>query len=149
MSETRSDRELVCLARGDPSALEALYRRHVRRLMTFAARRCGCPEDVADLVAATFVVVLESAERYDPSRGEVFPWMVGIARNLASDLARDRRREAAALARVGGDRILDNDEYAELEERIDAAREHELVEAAIQRLDVSAREVLWLVGSDG
>lgn len=149
VSADPSDAELLGLARRDPAALERLYRRHVDRLMAYAARRCSRPEDVADVAAATFVVVLESAESYDPSRGEVVPWMLGIARHLASDTARSARRERAALSRVAGSRSLEPDEIAELEDRIDAAREAERIEAALQLLAACDREALWLVGSDG
>ncbi|HEY6397823.1 MAG TPA: RNA polymerase sigma factor, partial [Solirubrobacteraceae bacterium] len=143
-----SDDELLSRARRDPAALEALYRRHVGRVMAYAARRSSRPEDVADVVAMTFVRVLEAADQYDRSRGEVLAWMLGIARNLASDLSRNARRERTALTRVAGRRSLDRDEIAELEQRIDAAREREEIEAALERLSPRDREVLWLIGHD-
>jgi RNA polymerase sigma factor (sigma-70 family) len=149
MTSSRRDDELVRRWRCDPDALEAAYRRHVRRLTLYAARRCNRPEDVADLVAATFVAALESADRFDPGRGEVFPWLVGIARNLAADSARRTQREGEALARVVGRRSLDQDEMLELEERIDATREHAGLEGALERLSVGDREALWLVGPLG
>jgi RNA polymerase sigma-70 factor (ECF subfamily) len=117
--------------------------------MAHAARRCRRPEDVADLVATTFVVVLESAGSYDASRGEVLPWMIGIARHLASDSARSVQRERNTLMRLAGLRSLEDDEIADLEQRIDAAREGEHVEAALELLAEADREVLWLVGNDG
>jgi len=46
-------------------------------------------------------------------------------------------------------RSLDDDEIADLEERIDAAREGEYVEAGLGLLPEADREVLWLVGNDG
>jgi RNA polymerase sigma factor (sigma-70 family) len=143
------DEELVRCCRSDPDALEALYRRHVRRLTLYAASRCARPEDVADLVAATFVAALESAHRFDPARGEAFPWLVGIARNLASDSARRAQHEREALARVVGRRSLDQDEILELEERIDATRQHAELEAALKQLSIGDREALWLVGPLG
>jgi DNA-directed RNA polymerase specialized sigma24 family protein len=45
--------------------------------------------------------------------------------------------------------VLEDDEIAELEQRIDAAREGEYVEAALELLPEADREVLWLVGNDG
>lgn len=149
MRSTQPDDELVRRWRSNPDALEASYRCHVRRLTLYAARRCDRPEDVADLVAATFVTALESADRFDPARGEVFPWLVGIARNLAADSARQAHRERDALARIVGRRSLDADEICELEERIDAARQHAGLEGALERLSVGDREALWLVGPLG
>ena len=146
MRDPRPNDELVRCCRSDPDALEELYRRHVRRLTLYAATRCARPEDVADIVAATFVAAMESAHRFDPARGEVFPWLVGIARNLAADAARKAQREREALARVVGRRSLDPDEILELEDRIDAARQHAELERALKRLSIGDREALWLVG---
>ena len=42
----------------DPAAFEAFYRRHVDRVIGFAARRLRDPADVADVVASTFVNAL-------------------------------------------------------------------------------------------
>lgn len=149
MSAGDTDRELLARARCEPEALELLYRRHIRRVMAFAARRCQNPDDVADLVSDTFVAVLESADRYDATRGEVLPWMLGIAHHLACDVARGAQRERTSLARIAGVRTLDSDEICDLEERIDAARSRDAVEAAMNRLSRGEREVLWLVGGDG
>jgi RNA polymerase sigma factor (sigma-70 family) len=149
MRGPRPDDELVRCCRSDPEALEALYRRHVRRLTLYAASRCSRPEDVADLVAATFVAALESAHRFDPARGEALPWLVGIARHLAADASRGAQQERDALARVGSRRSLDPDEILELEERIDATRQHAELEAALKQLSIGDREALWLVGPLG
>jgi RNA polymerase sigma factor (sigma-70 family) len=149
MSDTRPDHVLVERCRSDPDALETLYRRHVRRLTLYAASRCSSPEDVADLVATTFVAALESSGRFDCARGEVLPWLIGIARNLASDSARKMQREREALARVAGWRTLDRDEIAELEERIDALQGHGEVGEAMKLIDIAEREALWLVGPLG
>lgn len=149
MGSLLPDDELLRRCRSDPQALEEFYRRHVRRLTLYAATRCAHAEDVADLVAATFVATLESADRFDPSRGEAFPWLVGIARHLAADSAHRAQREGEALARIVGRRSLDRDEILELEDRIDAARQHAGLEGALERLSVGDRDALWLVGPLG
>ena len=59
-----------------------------------------------------------------------------------------RARGARALARPAP-RPLAEDEYARLEERIDAARESRDVERALATLDSRQREALLLVGHDG
>lgn len=149
MNASRPDHELIRCCRSDPDALEALYRRHVRRLTLYAARRCSRPEDVADLVAGTFVAALESADRFDSARGDALPWLVGIARNLSADSARKMWREREALARAAGRRSLDEDEISELEDRIDSARQHDEIEESLKLLSIGEREALWLVGPVG
>jgi len=143
------DAELVRRLRSDELAFEVLYRRHVRRLTSYAAARCRRPEDVADLVATTFVAAIESAGSYDPARGDVLPWLIGIARHLASDSVRHAQREREALARVAGWRSLGQDEIADLEGRIDAARQLGDVQAAMERLHLRDREPLILLGHVG
>jgi RNA polymerase sigma-70 factor (ECF subfamily) len=149
VSAERTDSELMRRLQADPLALELLYRRHVGRVIAYAARRCREPQDVADLVAATFVSVIESAHTYDERRGEVLPWIIGIESNLLADRGRRAYREREVLERSLGERPLDEDEYARLDERIDAARESREVERALATLDPRHREALLLVGHDG
>jgi RNA polymerase sigma-70 factor (ECF subfamily) len=144
-----SDAELLRRVRTDAAALELLYRRHVKRVVAYAVRRCREPQDVADLVAATFVSVIESAEGYDPRRGEVLPWILGIEAHLHADRLRRAHREREVLARTVGERRLDEDEYARLEAQIDAARESRRIEEALASLAPRSREALLLVGHDG
>ena len=149
MNAEAADRDLISRVRSDASALETVYRRHVGRVISFAARRCREPQDVADLVAATFVTVIESAHTYDPARGEVLPWILGIERHLWVDRLRGTRREREVLVRTLGERPLEEDEYARLEEQIDAAQIGGAVGRALGRVEPAEREVLLLAGHDG
>jgi RNA polymerase sigma-70 factor (ECF subfamily) len=144
-----TDAELLRRAQDDPVAFELLYRRHVGRVVSYAARRLREPQDAADVVAATFVRVIESAHTYDERRGEVLPWIIGIESNLLADRGRRAYREREVLERSLGERPLEEDEFARLEERIDAAREGRDVERALASLDPRQREALLLVGHDG
>jgi RNA polymerase sigma factor (sigma-70 family) len=143
------DGELLRRLRDDPAALEALYRRHVKRVVAYAARRCREPQDVADVVAATFVTVIDAAPTYDSKRGGVLPWILGIEAHLLADRGRRAYREREVLARSLGERPLVEDEYARLDEQIDAARESHEVERALATLDHRQREAILLVGDDG
>ncbi len=149
MSAEAADHELIGLVRSEAAALETVYRRHIGRVISFAARRCREPQDVADLVAATFVTVIESAHTYDPGRGEVLPWILGIERHLWADSLRGARREGEILARTLGERPLEEDEYARLEEQIDAEQIGGAVGRALQLVGPADREVLLLAGHDG
>jgi RNA polymerase sigma-70 factor (ECF subfamily) len=64
-----SDRELLATLRADPAAFELFYRRHVDRVIGYAARRLRKPADVADLVAATFATVLTAHRGMTPLAG--------------------------------------------------------------------------------
>src|SRR5690348_11500127 len=133
----------------DPAAFEVFYRRHVDRVIGFAARRVPEPADVADLVAATFVTVLTSARSYDRQRGDPGAWLLGITARLIANARRRRARESAATARIAGRRLIDQSDIERLEERIDAARTSDAVLAAMGSLRPRAREALLLVGAEG
>jgi RNA polymerase sigma-70 factor (ECF subfamily) len=146
MMDEPTDRTLLSAASSDPDAFAEFYRRRVGSLVSFAARRCASPEEVADLVASTFVIVIESAHTYDPDRGEPGAWLLGIAANIHAGTLRKRWRERLAAERLSGRRLLQPDDYARLEEMIDAARITPGVQAAIAKLPDTQREVVELVG---
>ena len=66
MGNEPTDRELLARA-GDPQAFALFYRRHVDRLVRFAARRVSDPADAADVAAATFVVALRGSGALRPT----------------------------------------------------------------------------------
>ena len=84
-------------------------------------RRFSTPEDVADFVANVFLEVLRSAGSYDPRRGDAVAWLYGLAGNVAAGMRRQQRRSTDAEHRLAGRSLLDADDYARVEERIDAA----------------------------
>lgn len=141
----RTDEELMTGLGKDPTALEELYRRHVGKVIAFAARRCFDPESVADLVAATWVAFLESAGRYDPRRGTPLAYLLGITARQHGRTTRRFVRERAALQRLQGRRLLDPEDHARLEEQIDAARLAPLLSRAMADLPARQRDVLDLV----
>jgi RNA polymerase sigma factor (sigma-70 family) len=133
----------------DPTAFEAFYREHVDAVERFVVRRVRDPHRAADLTAEVFLAAIESADGYRPSRGTRVAWLYGVARNV---LAADRRRqgrELDAATRFGGRRLLDEDDIARLEERIDAeVRAGELC-IALEHLSEGERAVVELVSVDG
>lgn len=150
MGEMRnaSDAELMARLPADPEALEVLFRRYRRTVLAYGARRCSQPADVADLVAATFLGLLETAARYDPARGELVPWLLGIAHRQLVMARRRAGRDEVLRAQVAGLRTLDDDAIARIEEEIDAARSSPAVEHALAGLSDDHREAVWLVGHD-
>jgi RNA polymerase sigma factor (sigma-70 family) len=144
-----SDAELVVGLSADAEAFEELFRRHRAVVTAYGARRCTQPADVADLVAATFLAVLEAGTGYDPARGPFQPWLVGVAHAQLGLLWRRESRERSLRLAAGGLRPLSDDAMARIEEAIDAARTSHEVEHAMAGLPPQQREVLWLLGHDG
>jgi RNA polymerase sigma-70 factor, ECF subfamily len=133
----------------DPDVLEAFYRRHVSAVSAFIARRVDDPYLVADLTAEIFIAAIGSARTYHPGRGTERGWLYGIARNVLSSDRRRAAREHDAAGRFAGRRLLDDDDIARLDERIDAEGAARRARAALAGLSVDERAVLELVAIDG
>jgi RNA polymerase sigma-70 factor (ECF subfamily) len=99
---------------------EEFYRRHVAAVTRFMARRAADPHAVADLTADVFLAVIGSAHTYRPGLGTELAWLYGIARNVIAGEARRAAQEVRAAGLVAGRRLLDGDDIARLEERVDA-----------------------------
>jgi RNA polymerase sigma factor (sigma-70 family) len=149
MKSELTDAQLLALLGRDQEALEAFYLRHVGAVTRFLARRCRTPEDLADAVAQTFVEVIGSASSYDRARGNPTAWLFGIAAHTASAQWREQRRAAGIAAAVAGRRLLDEDDYARLEARIDASRFRQPLADALGFLAPAEREIVELVDIDG
>jgi RNA polymerase sigma-70 factor, ECF subfamily len=79
---------------GDESALEALYARYGGLVYTLARRIVADPELAREVLQDTFLRCWGGRESYDPERGRVAWWLMGIARNRAVDLLRSRSHQA-------------------------------------------------------
>lgn len=133
----------------DPDAFEAFYRRHVDAVTRFLARRADDPHTVADLTAEVFLAVLDSAHTYRPDRGSEIAWLYGVARNTVLAQRRRTARELRATSRIAGRRLLDADDIARLEERVDAESPARLALEAMADLPDGDRALLELVAVDG
>jgi RNA polymerase sigma-70 factor (ECF subfamily) len=132
----------------DPDALEAFYREHVDAVQRFVARRVADRQLAADLTAEVFVAAIQSADGYRAGRGSPTAWLFGVAHHVVSGEHRRRGRERRAMGELVGQRTLDGDDAARLDERIDAgARSRELY-GAMDRLPAGERAVLELVALD-
>ena len=76
------DAGLLSRARGgDEAAFSQLFARHQRSIYLYAVRMCGADAG-DDIVQETFLAVLQQAGAYDPARGPVAGYLLGIARHL-------------------------------------------------------------------
>ncbi|MEV5312898.1 RNA polymerase sigma factor [Streptomyces sp. NPDC052610] len=132
----------------DPRLFEEFYRRHVDAVTSFVARRVADAHTVADLTAEVFLAVLDSAHTYRAGRGGERAWLYGIARNVVSSeyrrLDRERRRDRL----ISGRRLLDADDIARLEDKLDAESPGRRALAALERLPEGERAVLELIVVD-
>lgn len=147
-AEPDSDADLLAALPHDVAAFEAFYRRHVERVAAFAATRCDSAADVADVIALTFVRLLDVADRYDPERGEPGAFVFGIAANAARELRRKAARQQALVWKLSGRDLLDDDDVERIDAAIDAARAAADAEVAIEGVPDGEQAMLRLV-ADG
>jgi len=67
---------------GDEEALAALYRRRQGGIYRFALQMCGFQALAEDVTQEVFMVLIRNGETFDPTRGSLNAFLVGVARNL-------------------------------------------------------------------
>jgi len=93
--DLRFDDRLVEAARGDPAAFAAIYDAHRVTVFRYARGMFQTDDDAADVAAITFERALRGLGGYRPSERGLRPWLFRIARNVAYDELRRRRRHAS------------------------------------------------------
>jgi RNA polymerase sigma-70 factor, ECF subfamily len=139
-----ADEELMQLAGdGNPRAFETIYERHGGAAFSLAYRMTGQRGPAEDAVQEAFISIWRSRRRYEPERGSVRTWILGIVHHrtidtLRRNLVHDRRRTTAEGI----------EEQHEARERTDveAARREEArsVRAALETLPGDQTRVIEL-----
>jgi RNA polymerase sigma factor (sigma-70 family) len=89
-----SDDELAERLRdGDDTALRTAYDRHGAAVLYLAQRLLGNRADAEDVTQLTFVAAWAGRDGYDPQRGTMLSWLLGIARRKAIDRMRSAARD--------------------------------------------------------
>jgi RNA polymerase sigma-70 factor, ECF subfamily len=94
-----ADEEVMTLVgEGNPRAFELLFDRHGGAAFSLAYRMVGDRVAAEDISQEAFLSIWRSRMRYDPARGSVRTWVLGIVHNRAIDGLRrgashERRRE--------------------------------------------------------
>ena len=91
-----SDSELLqSMLAGDEEALAALYRRRQQGIYRFALQMCGSQTVAEDVTQEVFMVLIREGHTFDPSRGSLNAFLIGIARNYVLRRLRRERFYAA------------------------------------------------------
>jgi RNA polymerase sigma-70 factor (ECF subfamily) len=131
------------------AAFDSFYRTHVDAVGRFIARRVSDPHTAADLTAEVFLAVIDSAHTYRADRGTEIGWLFGVARNVIAGERRRAAREHQTTGRIAGRRLLDPDDLARIEERIDACAGARATYVALAGLPDDNRALLELIAVDG
>jgi RNA polymerase sigma-70 factor (ECF subfamily) len=136
--ERLADEDLMVLVdTKDPNAFEVFYDRHGGAAYSLAHRIVGDPGMAEDVTQEAFLSMWRSKARFDPARGSVRSWALGIVRNRAIDALRRTSRPAPKL---------DSDDEAVLESQAGAERTE--VEAIRRETAGRLREALGVLPRD-
>jgi RNA polymerase sigma-70 factor, ECF subfamily len=93
-----ADEDLMTLVeRKDPGAFEILYDRHGGAAYSLAHRIVGDPGAAEDVTQEAFLSIWRSGARFDPARGSVRSWTLGVVRNRSIDALRRQAGKAPKL----------------------------------------------------
>jgi RNA polymerase sigma factor (sigma-70 family) len=125
------------MARRDPAAWDAMYRRHVGDVYGVVYHLVGGDRHLAeDVNQEVWLLAIERFDRFDPGRGGFRDWLLGIARHRA--LRRHRRAEGVAV--VGRPDVVCD--ALTPPEHLDGVERAALVRAAMLGLHRESRQVL-------
>jgi RNA polymerase sigma-70 factor, ECF subfamily len=139
-----ADEELMQLVGEDDSAAFAIvYERHAEAACSLAFRMCAKRTVAEDVVQEAFLSLWRSAATYDPMRGSVRTWVLGIVHHRAIDAL--RRGVAQDRGQVSDEGIEEQLEAAErTEQEVDRRDEAREVRAALEGLPPEQSRVIEL-----
>lgn len=80
------------VAGGSAAALEVLYERYSRIVLSFATRMLGDRQSAEELLQEVFLRAWQQAHNYSAGRGSFATWLLSITHNMSIDEIRKRRR---------------------------------------------------------
>lgn len=130
----------------DPERFEVIFDRHARAIGRYLARRLG-QQAADDLVGETFLAAFRRRGSFDATRGDVLPWLYGIATHVVAQHGRAEARlsavrQAAAPApdeRCHADRVV---------AAVSAGAVRDRLLGALAGLSAGDRDVLLLVAQE-
>jgi RNA polymerase sigma-70 factor (ECF subfamily) len=104
VSHLDRDRALVDAARRDPADFDALYRRYLAQVYSYAYYELGDHHEAEDATERTFLAALANLDRFEerarPADGDGAStfrvWLFRIARNVVANQRRTKRRRPVA-----------------------------------------------------
>ncbi len=132
---------LARIVERDERAVEGLYARYSGPLYSLAYQVTGAERFAQDVVQEVFIALWRDANRFDPARGAVAPWLFSLARHKAIDLV---RREANIRKRTADVDLEFHESGDDVDQETWQRIRKQKVLEAIQELTPVQREALEL-----
>ena len=127
----------------DPEAFGRVFELHADRVFGHSLRLTGSRADADDVTAIAFLTAWKRRRSVRVVDTSIIGWLLVTATHTARNLARSRRRQHLALARLPAPR--DADDFAEATgQRLDAQSPRTGVRKAFSRLSARDQDVLAL-----
>lgn len=127
---------------GEAEALREAYERYGAAVAHLAMSSLASAADAEDVTQAVYIAAWQGRETFDPARGSLLGWLMGITRRKAIDQLRERGRHdrTAEAARQYLPRDAGED--------VDVVADRLLVADELSRLPAEQRRVLTLAFYD-
>ncbi|GAB3886404.1 RNA polymerase sigma factor [Kibdelosporangium lantanae] len=145
--EQVSDAELAARFQHDREVFTEVHDRYFAAVHRYVAGRLDA-QVAEDITAETFLVAYDRRDSFDPRRGELRPWLFGIATNLVAGHRRKEARHYRALARLEVPSTVEGHEN-KVVSLVTAQRLLPRLAEALTRLSRGERDVLLLVALGG
>jgi RNA polymerase sigma-70 factor (ECF subfamily) len=125
----------------DEATLSYLYKNYSQALYGVIYRILQQQESSEDALQETFVKIWKGAQKYDPSKGRLYTWMLNIARNQAIDKLRSRELGESKLTQDIDSSLV----YINTQQQIHFTPEHVDIKELTEKLRPEQKELLDLV----
>lgn len=150
LTEAQDRRLVESLRRGDEEAFRGLFGRYATSAKALAVRVVRQQHLAEEIVQEAFLALWREPEGYDPERGSVRAWLMGMVHHRAVDAVRreeSQRRRADQM--VVGLREETEDPAEDLVDDLARPQERRLVRAALDALPPEQRQVLEFMYFEG
>ena len=142
-STQETDASLAEALKKDPDRFTDVYDRYFDVIYGYIAGRLD-RQAADDLAAETFTLAFRNRDRFDPGRGALRPWLLGIATNLIARHHRAEARRYRALARTAVEPAQDSHENQVVASMTAQAVQPRLA-GALAALSTKERDVVLLM----
>ncbi len=125
---------------GDERALAQVYEDHGSLVYTYCRRQLG-PETGRDVTQEVFTSAWRARHRFDPERGSIRAWLMGIAKNRVVDQYRMQSRRPQI---ADGIEVADREDNGSDRIQVDRIGDRMILASALSELNDRARTVVEL-----